>query len=68
MASNTSGKLRVNDLAGNEGGKKNQAQLQNSASADIERDLADLPQAKSQMMASYERQQENFFRPPNVYR
>ena len=39
----------------------------NSAS-EIERDLADLPQAKSQMMASYEKQQENFFRPPNVYR
>ena len=42
--------------------------LQNSASADIERDLSDLPQAKSQMMVSYENQQENFFRPPNVYR
>ncbi len=38
------------------------------ASADIERDLADLPQAKSQMMASYEREQENYFKPPNVHR
>ena len=47
MASNTSGKLHVSDLAGNDNGKKNQARLQNSASADIERDLADLPQAKS---------------------
>ena len=35
---------------------------------DVERDLSDLPQARSQMMVSYENQQENFYRPPNVYR
>lgn len=29
---------------------------QNNASADIEKDLSDLPQAKSQMMANFEKQ------------
>lgn len=66
--SNTNGKLRMSEFGCHDLIQSNLQNLHDSASADIERDLADLPQAKSQMMASFENQQENFFKPPNVYR